>query len=72
MSEENEILLPCPFCGSAWIDQYEEGYAEGEEVVFYYCMDCGAMADSKVWNKRAKRPLRERLVEVLQEVRGEL
>ena len=31
-------LLPCPFCGSVDIDEYEGDYGNG-----VYCMNCGAM-----------------------------
>lgn len=47
--------LPCPFCGSPWIDQYEDGFdEEGNAVTFCVCEDCGATAESNAWNRRAK------------------
>ena len=45
--------LPCPFCGSPWIDQLEEGFEEdGNPQTFCVCEDCGATAEFKVWNRR--------------------
>ncbi len=53
---KEELLIPCPFCGSVDIDK--DGVLSNDGTTSPQCMNCGATADSiKLWNKRINKPI---------------
>lgn len=44
-------LKPCPFCGGE-ASESEGRNEDGKPWLYVECIDCAAMADVDVWNKR--------------------
>lgn len=54
MSDREQELRPCPFCGSSDIDG--RGWLSGDGGAGPQCMNCGATAEPQWWNTRAPEP----------------